>query len=511
MKKLINILLSTMFFIVFVTSCDKDYDELNVSKTGATAIDPAFLLNNAIIGSSIPSGTLNYDLSIVQQIITSNSGVLSGANYNQVNPDNAQIIWQNYFRNVIKYTDNVISNTKDVPERSNLYNMARIIQANAFMIISDTYGNVPFTEAGTGYSNQVFFPKYDTQESIYPKLIAEFTQASAALDPAVKIETADVLYSGNIAKWKKFGYSLLLRAGMRMSKINPNGAQAAVQAAFSGGVITTNADNALIKHDANYANPIGNTLNSNEAANYYMAEPFVNVLKTNNDPRLTSIAVRYIGANSGPEQISKLNAGTGSRVAADQIGMPVGSDDNGAQMAAVKLGIGSRYSFTQVDRTRIIARLAPAFLVTAGQSNLLLAEARFRNWITAGTDVGYFEAGIKAHMDQMATYSAASAINASDRDNYVATRVAVYTGNALKEINYEYWVASFLNGPETWANFRRSGFPILTPNPYPGKTVNWITRLTYPASEILVNGANVQEAITAMGGDKLDGKVWWDK
>jgi len=114
-------------------------------------------------------------------------------------------------------------------------------------------------------------------------------------------------------------------------------------------------------------------------------------------------------------------------------------------------------------------------------------------------------------MNQLVTYNANSAVAGSDRDAYAVARAAVFIGNELREINYEYWIASFLNGPEAWTNFRRSGFPVLAPNPYPGRTVDFITRLTYPPSEILVNSANVQEAIADMGGDNLDIKVWWNK
>ena len=114
-------------------------------------------------------------------------------------------------------------------------------------------------------------------------------------------------------------------------------------------------------------------------------------------------------------------------------------------------------------------------------------------------------------MDQMASYDANAAVSGTNRDNYVAARTAIFTGNELREIGYEYWIASFLHGPETWANFRRTGFPVLPANPFPGKTVNFITRITYPPSEILVNSTNVQQAITSIGGDKLDVKVWWNK
>lgn len=507
MKKLYIICLMALSFVVIV-SCENGFDELNTSKTGAISLDPLLILNNAVISSSIPAGSLNYELGIVQQVISPNTGVLEGANFNKDNSSNTIANWTNYFQNVIKYTNDVMENTEEDPARTNLYNMARIVNANAYMILTDTYGNIPYEEGGKGYTDQIFFPVYQSQQLIYQDIIQELSAASAALNPAEKIETGDVLYSGNIDKWKKLGYSLLLRAGMRLSEVDAGTAQTTVASAFAGGVILDNADNAYIRHDANYVNGVGNTLNGTEAANFYLAEPFVNALKNNNDPRLPAIAIRFVGATSGPAQVDDV----ATKAANDQFGLPMGSTDAAADAAGTTLpGGGSRYAFSQVDRTRMVKRTSPMFLVTAGQNNLLLAEARFKGWIPDGTAVEYFSNGIKAHMDQMATYDAGSAVDGGDRDAYVAAVAATFTGNELSQINYEYWIASFLNGPEAWANFRRSGFPSLAVNPFSGRTVDFITRLTYPPSEILVNSENVQAAIAEQGPDKLDTKIWWDK
>jgi hypothetical protein len=373
MKKLIKTGLIALSFVL-VVSCDSGFDELNTNQTSATSLDPALVLNNAIINSTIPGGGLTYELGIVQQLISPNTGVLEGANFNKNNSNNTVQNWQNYYRNVIKYCIDVITRTEGDAERSNLRNMARIIRANAFIVLSDTYGAVPYEEGGQGYTGQIFFPAYQNQEAVYTGIIQELTEATGALSAAGRIETADVLYSGNIDNWKKFGYSLLLRAGMRLSEANATAAQAAVGAAFSGGVILSNADNAVIRHDGNYINPQGNTLNGTEAANFYLAEPFVDALKTNLDPRLPAIAVRYVGATSGPAQTS----GVATTDPADQFGLPMGSTDADADLAGQSLpGGGARYAFTQVDRTRLMSRTAPAFIVTAGQNNLLLAEARF--------------------------------------------------------------------------------------------------------------------------------------
>jgi len=273
-------------------------------------------------------------------------------------------------------------------------------------------------------------------------------------------------------------------------------------------VITLNADNAVMKHDANYLNPIGNTLNSTEAANYYLTEPFVNYLKNTSDPRLSAIAIRYVGAKSGPDQ----TPARGSTKPADQVGMPMGNDNGTIAAVAASKGLASFYDFSQVDRRRMVKTTAPVFFVTAAQTQLLLAEARQKGWITAGTVSGYYNAGVTAHMEQLASYDPGSAVPAAAIQAYLIAN-PFDPAKALEQINTQYWIASFLNGPEAWANFRRSGFPQLTPNPYPGKDIkgNFINRLTYPNSEISVNTVNLNAAIARMGPDNLDTKVWWDK
>lgn len=513
MKKILSILLKNshlglLILIVGLASCDKDFDTLNINKTAATAINPVFVLNNATINSALTPGTVLYEIGIVQQMVSPNSGVLTGANFNQDNRDNTVQNWQKYYRTVIRNTQDVINQTQKVAARSNLYNMARILQANAYIVLTDSYGDIPYVDAAKGYTDQIFLPKYDTQQSIYAGIIKELTEAGAALDAAKTIETADVLYGGNVALWKKFANSLLIRAGMRLSKVDPTQAQSVVQKAAQGGVMEVNTDNATIRHDANYVNGIGNMLNSTEAANIYLAAPFANYLKSTKDPRLKSIAVRYVGAKSGPEQ----TAAKASTDTAVQIGMPFGFDNSTISAEVTKNGLASFYDFSQVDRTRLTKNTAPTFIVTAAQTQLLLAEAAQRGWVTGTTAEAYYNKGVRLHMEQMAIFDAKSAITTAEADAYLLAN-PYNAAKALEQINTQYWVASFLNGPEAFANFRRSGFPVLTPNPFPGKSIKgtFIRRLTYPNSEISVNKANVDAAIGRQGADDLDSKVWWDK
>jgi Starch-binding associating with outer membrane len=484
-----------------ISSCDKGFDDLNVNPTAATSLNPVFTFNNAIINTSFPGSTLVFEHPIVQQMFSPNSGVLAGGNFNVDNRG------QRYYRDNIRYLVDVLNQTKADANRSNLYNMVRIWKAYSFMVLTDTYGDVPYTEAGLGYIGSNISPKYDAQQAIYADIIKELTEASAALDAAKPTESGEIAYGGTISKWKKFGYSLLLRAGMRLSKVDPTLAQATVQKAVAGGVFQANADNAVIRNDANYQNAVGSTLNSTEAANYYLTGYFVDYLKGTADPRLASIAVRYVGAKSGPEQTpAKAN-----RDVAVQKGMPLGFDNGTIVARAAADGLASFYDYTQLDRTRMGKLNAPTYLVTFAQTQLLLAEAAQRGW-TTGSAADYYNAGVTAHMQQLGDYDATSLVSAANITAYLTANP--YTAaKGLEQINTQYWVASFLNGPEVFANFRRSGFPKLTPNPYPGKEIkgSFINRLTYPDSEISVNTAKINEAIARQGADNLDTRVWWDK
>src|SRR3954470_18973924 len=148
MQPFMKNLLKCFSLIIFATaSCTKQLEDLNVNKVSPTSLDPVLLLNNAIINTSFPTKTVVYEASIVQQMVTPNGGVLSGGNFNQDSRDvtNAPT-WAGYYQNVITYTHDAIIKTKDVPARSNLYNMARIWQAYAFMVLTDTYGAIPYTE-----------------------------------------------------------------------------------------------------------------------------------------------------------------------------------------------------------------------------------------------------------------------------------------------------------------------------------------------------------------------------
>lgn len=500
----------TCMALALLISCDKDFEEINTDPVRLISVDPTFQLNTAIIGSSPGYNNFTYEEEIVRHMHTPFQGVGSGGNFNQDNRQRTAGNWRDGYRNTVKNLIDGLANVE--PERVNLTSMLRIWKVHEMMILTDTYGDVPYTEAGKGFLEQINFPVYTPQQEIYNDILKELEEASAALNPAADAVPQEIMYAGqgvdnNIAAWKRLGYSLLLRAAMRLSKVDPAKAQEFAAKAVAGGLMITNRDNAAIWHDASFRNELGTNLNGGQAPFYYIEREFMDYLQDNNDPRLGRIAVRYVGATSGADQIPE-NANYDPAL---QRGIPVGYDNTTIDAIAVSEGLASFFDYSQLDRERLGGPEAPAFMVTYSQTLLLHAEAAFRGW-APGDANDLYQSGIRAHMRQFTDWPGDTAISEPEIQAFLDTH-NLTPGSELEDINTQYWVSAFLNGHEGWANFRRSGFPDIAPNPYPGselQTEEFIRRLTYPDTERTVNVTNLDAAISRQGPDILDTRVWWD-
>ncbi|WP_114750597.1 SusD/RagB family nutrient-binding outer membrane lipoprotein [Pleomorphovibrio marinus] len=493
--------------MILWAGCDEGFDEMNINPNALTGIEPVFQLNNSMVATAPVYGNLSYETTIVKQMITPFSGVGASGNFNQDNRNVAAGNWQRGYRQNIKDLTDALASSENRPELQNLVHLIRIWKAYTYMFLTDTYGDVPYYQAGRVFREGITNPVYDPQEEIYDNILRELDEASAAINTEGPPVSSEVLYSGDLSKWKRLGYSLLLRAAMRLSKVNPTKAAEYVVRAINGGVMNSNEDNAIIRHTANFQNNIGAQLNGGQSAFFYLAEDFVSFLQENDDPRLESIAVRYTGASSGAQQVES----RADRNPDVQIGMPLGYDNTTVSAAVQESGLVSLWDYSQLDRTRMANPQAPSFLVTYGQTLLLMAEAAHRNWIQGNVEELY-SAGIAAHMEQLAYYGSNTAIAPERIEAYVSAN-PLEPGREMEQINTQYWVATFLNGPETWANFRRTGYPVLSPNPYPGSDLaneDFIRRLTYTDAEINVNAANVQQAISRQGPNIMDTRIWWD-
>jgi hypothetical protein len=504
------------FSLVLFSSCTKKFDEINTDPTAynPSNFEPNYLLTTAQLaytGSFDFSyetwrGNLIYSSTLMQQLSTV-IGYWAGDKY-LLNQDYTAAYWQVAYPEQIKPVADLVKLTEGKAQYKNLHEIARIMRAIILERITDLYGDVPYFNAGLGYYSGVYFPAYDKQSDIYTDILAQIEDAAGKLDPNADKPPGDAFYGGQatqIEKWKRLAYSFLLRAGMRLSKIDPAKAQAIVTKVI-GKTMTSNDDNAFLKHDESGGRPTVNrnfqVLKGQPEADYVKwSKKLIDFLQTNNDPRLPIIA----------------QLGNGDRTAANQKGMPNGYDLSGVpgrdiSSAPGYTGIGN-YSkpssyFTKLD--------APTFILTYAESELLLADAAAR-WTIPGLSPAatYYNSGVKAAITYMGPYDVAAAIDPGAADTYLAAH-PYSAADGLNMINTQYFAltATMFDFYEGWSNWKRTGYPVLTPVVYPGNVTNGTVprRFPYPLSEANTNPTNYAAAHNAVpGGDGLAGRVWWDK
>jgi len=340
-------------------------------------------------------------------------------------------------------------------------------------------------------------------------LLAELKDAAQKLDANAKntVENADIFYSGNVNKWKKFAYSEMLRLAMRMSKVDPSSAKNWSEKAVQGGVMESNEDNTICPHHARgtlpVSNPVGLVLANRQPDGYRLSETFINFLKNTNDPRLPYFAT--VAQNPGD------NSDLGDNNPAIQLGQPNGYDNEGGAEDITKAPNwpGDRNKYSVINRTTFAKEDAPTFILTYAETALLLAEAAQRGWIS-GNASDYYNKGVKAAIIQLNQTGAT--ISEAEADDYVNAHPYV-PAKGLEMINTQYWIATFADWNETWCNWRRSGYPQLKEINYKGTTTigSIPRRLTYPLEEASINPQSYKEAVARIaGGDKMTSRVWWD-
>jgi hypothetical protein len=520
MKNIKIFLLMSSILLVF-GGCDEDFVEVNTDPYAVTDIDPALLFAGAQLSHL---GDWETEHTIVQQFVNPhNSGATLAHNFNEDIDNFNNGKWNDSYPDVIKNMVQALYLLEGVTDRPNLRSMIRIWKAQVFMGLADHYADVPYFDAGLAFigGSEYYYPKYDDDAAIYADLETELREAIADLNPNADYVSADLFFgnngstptgsaAGQVEKWKKVGNSLLLRLGMRYSKLDPSKAASIVSDAFNGGVMTSNDDNVYVTYDGSlFTNGANGGLVNNNPYFYYAAEPFVDQLKNTNDPRLPFIIATF---NDPADPLGDPNPDTDP---ANQFGVPVGVLNTDLVNPPYRGIRGGGYDYSQMNVNVVASLTAPDFWLTYSEVSLLLAEAAHRGWIGGGEAAAqqYYEDGIRADIERYELYPNASPVSEADIAAFLASPDVAYNStDALELINTQLWIAYIRNGTQAFANFRRSGYPALSPNMF-NNLLNggFVRRLSYPDYELADNRENYFNAVQAIGGaDNLITRVFWD-
>jgi hypothetical protein len=496
MKKNKKLLIWLMLvFPLIVTSCTDELAEMNIDPNTSQILtyNSQFLNVQGAIHGLGSWGTSFYGCAM-QQFAAITLYQAPGDKYLNAN-DNLGNAYSYSYQYQIKNVVDLINRTKDDPELSNYYNIARIMKVYAFTFATDAWGDTPYFEAGRGFLDLTFFPVYDTQESIYMDFFKELNEAIPALDASkVTYDGSDSYYSGDIQKWKKLGYSLMLRLAMRIQKVKPDLAKQWVNTAISGGVFTSNADNQIFHHSSS---GIQNALNSDfryQFARYRGSKTLVDMLRNTGDPRLPIFFEPYSGT-----VLEGLPNGLDAVTIGDPVLNPTGLTFD---------------EFAFPNRTILENLSAPDIGLNYSEVCFLKAEAVLRGWIS-GDATALYNAGVAASMTQWGIYDGITAPNAAAIQAYLDANP--FDGS-YEMIGNQMYLTFWRNTIEVFNNWRRTGYPVLSPINYPNNVTGGVIPRRVPYfgfgttnTGVQQNLENYQAAVARQGPDNYLTRVWWDK
>jgi hypothetical protein len=477
MKKVI---LTTLTILSLVVSCqsDEQYEDKNRDPKNPTQVSSEFLFNSATKSLFDQMTSTNVNTNIFRMLGQhwTETTYTDEANYDFNTRNIPQNHWSKMYRDVLldlaTAKINNESSDADATTKKTINAQIEIISVYAWAQMVETYGDIPYTQALE--PGKYVLPVYDDAATIYGDLLSRLTAAIPNLENT-GYGSADKIYGGNVAKWKKFGNSLLLRMGLRVADVSALASKstAAIQSAVSGGVFTSNADNAALAYSSSTpnTNPVWVDLVQSGRSDFVIANTLVDKMNDLSDPRREY----YFDENLG---------------AGVYLGGPYG-DNN------------SFSSYTHVG-AKLLDPTNEACLIDYAEVCFYLADAAERSISgTPAAAADFYNAGITASFDYWGTPGVANYLLNPDVNYSTAS------GDWKVKIGTQLWLAMYNRGYEAWTAWRTydiPGFnlPAVSELPVP-------TRYTYPVNEQNLNIVNYKAASTSIGGDKQTTKVFWDK
>lgn len=478
---------SILSILILFVSCSDDITNLNKDTKNPTVVPAGSLFTNAEKNLVDQLTSTNVNDNVFRLFVQNwtETTYTDESNYDVATRTIPDTYWATLYRDVLMdlqeskkvlLTESYNGTAAEVAEknliRKNKLAQIEILSVYAYSVLVDTFGNIPYSQALniSTYPN----PKYDDGQVIYRDLLARLTATIATMNTSYAgFKDADLLYDGNVAKWKSFANSLQLKLAINMDDVDHTYATTMALAAVASGVLTTADDNAALKYlpvQPN-TNPIYVDVVASGRDDFVPTSTIIDKMNTLSDPRRSQYFTTYLGAYVG--------------------GTPGDSNNY-----FVKSHIGST----------IVTPTFEALLMDYAEVEFLLAEALARGIAVGGTISGHYTNAITASL----TYWK---VPVGSINSYLAQPTVAYTtaaGTWKQKIGEQAYLALYNRGLETWTSYRRLDYPVLIA-PADAQELTVPTRLTYPASEQTLNANNNIAASGAIGGNKLTTKLFWDK
>lgn len=476
MKRIYIVLL---VLIGITISCTKNFEDFNTDKKKPIAVPGEYLFANAQKALADQEASTNVNLNIFKLIAQywTECTYTDETNYDLINRSIPDYTYRTYYRDILEdfkaARTSLASQPLVDPEliaiRDNQYLIIDLMESYCYQELVDIFGDVPYTEA---LDIENISPAYDDAFTIYQDLIARTDNAINNLDEAyASFGSSDLYFGGDIAKWRKFGYSLKVKLGIALADFNPGMSQTLIESAYAGAFTPDELCQIEYPGGSN-SNPLWVDLVGSGRHDFVPANTLVDAMNTLEDPRRPAYMDLFNGA---------------------YVGGTYGTLNSYSQFSHIAAPITEQtYPMTIIDGTEI------AFY---------LAEAAARGYSVGHDAEFYYNAAIRSSFIHWG-------LSDADADAYLAkTEVAYSTaaGDYKQKIGKQAWLAYYLRGLIAWNTWRRLDAPDLYLPPLPKTDDGQVPkRFTWPVNEQTLNAANYYSAVKAIGSDNMVTRIFWD-
>jgi len=474
-------------------SCTKNFEEINTDPNRPKEVNPGVVLGQMeyrIVSSSI-SAARNFTHELMQ-VDAPRSSSRDGVHRYVINPGTG--IWSNFYT-YLSDIDLIINSATALGE-NNYMAIGLVYKCWAYSILTDVYGDVPYSEA-TKAAEGTFQPKFDAQKDIYTQILKDLDQANSLFDDTRALTYGgDYVYPSNtltggknvgIQRWRKFCNTLKLRLLLRLSKhASEMNVDAQINAILADPVkypvFASNDDEGIYKFPNVYPffNPYYTARQLDWRDGTYYTKFFIDQLNAWNDPR------RAVWALTVPVNGQNVYQGIES-------GYPT----------TTEYVVGRNSSYTDALKTSSIIGV----MITYSEEEFIKAELALKGFNTGKTAKTHYEDGIAASMKQWGVALPAGYL----QQQGVAYNAAASADEQLKQIMIQKYYAYFFTDYQAWLEKRRTGYPVLPRGSGIPVENQFPNRIPYPTYLQSLNPAKLADAVSAMGGDNSNIKVWWDK
>ena len=497
-KKIITAGLAGLLF----ASCSKDFEEINTNPNNAPTALPQQLLAPALVNTMTYNLIRNRNFNNELMQVTVDQSDAEGRVFRyDYRPNFSDYLYNGLYSELTNFKDIYKTANEPLGYNSSYRGISLICQSWVYSILTDTYGDVPYSQSNLARDSAIFEPRFDRQKDIYLDMFQKLEQANALLDSNRAISaSSDPVFNGNISRWRKFGNSLYLRLLLRVSGKAEVSAQAVAKIkdivetnAAKYPIMTNNDESAILRWTGSgpYTSPLNNGVREQDFRAPSIASFFIDNLVIWNDPRI---------------DIAQGSSGINRWAIAPYLGSFVGVQSGYLPGSEP---VKKAYFYSNTSARSLQTEAMTGMMMNYAEVQFILCEAAVKGWIT-GSAENYYKAGVLNSI-KLWVPAWATPIDTYLIAGDITWDPAGTTDQKMEQLHLQKYYALFLTDMQQWFEYRRTGHPVLPIGPGVENGGVMPARMVYPVYVQSTNPTNYQLAVAAQGPDIISTQVWWQK